>query len=185
MKFNSLALGAVCASVLFAGSAFAQQPVAAPVQVLDAAGHAAATTMVATVAAVDAKNRVVTLKGESGNEFAVQVGKSVKLSNIQPGDAVDATYVQATALDFQTGDGIRMAKKTLSGDGGNGMKRTTVISNVWAVDRANGDVTVLGPFGHLSAVHLRDPADLNGVKVGDQMKITYTQAIATAIVKKS
>lgn len=185
MKFNSLALSAVCASVLFAGSAIAQQPVAAPAQIIDAAARTEATTMVAAISAVDARNRVVTLKGPTGNEFAVHVAKSVKLSNIQAGDTVDATYVRATALDFQTGDGIRMAKRTVANDGVDAMKRTTVISNVWAVDRAHGDVTVLGPFGHLNAVHLQDPAELNGVKVGDQLKITYTQAIATALVKKS
>lgn len=185
MKFNSLALSAVCASVLFAGAAFAQQPANAPVQIIDAAGQATAVTVAATITAVDAKNRVVTLKSDAGNEFAVHVDTSVKLSNIHSGDTVDATYVRATALDFQTGDGIRMAKNTATAHGTDAINRTTVVSNVWAIDRANGDVTVLGPFGHLNAVHLRDPAVLNGVKVGDQMKITYTQAFATALVKKS
>lgn len=185
MKFNSLALSAVCAGVLFAGSALAQQPVSAPVQIIDAAGHASAVTIAATVTAIDAKNRVVTLRSEAGNEFGVRVDKAVNLARIQAGDTVDATYVRALALDFQTGDGIRMAKSTIAADGADAMKRTTVLSNVWAVDQAQGDVTVLGPFGHLNAVHMKDPAVLNGVKVGDQMKITYTQAIATAIVKKS
>lgn len=185
MKFNSLALAAVCGCMLFTGSAFAQQPANAPVQIIDAAGQASAVTIAATVTAVDAKNRVVTLKGDAGNEFGVHVDKSVNLSKIQSGDTVDATYVRSMALDFQTGDGIRMAKKTIAADGADAMKRTTVISNVWAIDQAHGDVTVLGPFGHLNAVHLKNPAELNGVKVGDQMKITYTQAFATALVKKS
>ena len=185
MKSRSLALSAVCASMLFAGSAFAQQAASAPVQIIDAAGQAAAVTMAATVTAVDAKNRVVTLKGEAGSEFGVHVDKSVNLGKIQSGDTVDATYVRAMAMDFQTGDGIRMARNTVAADGADAMNRTTVISNVWAIDAAHGDVTVLGPFGHLNAVHLKDPAALNGVKVGDQMKITYTQAFATALVKKS
>ena len=53
------------------------------------------------------------------------------------------------------------------------------------MDPAQGTVTVLGPYGHLSEVHLKDPAQLNGVKVGDQMKVTYTRAFATALVKKA
>jgi hypothetical protein len=114
------------------------------------------------------------------------------LSSIQVGDSVDTTYVQAEALDFQKGDGIRMAARTVTigGAGSSGMPeaqaldRTTLVTNIWALDPAQGSVTVLGPYGHLTQVHLKDPALLNGVKVGDQMKIVYTQAVATAVVKK-
>ncbi len=65
------------------------------------------------------------------------------------------------------------------------LERTTVVTNIWAIDEAKGNVTVLGPYGHLAEVHLKDPALLTGVKVGDQMKITYTQAVATEVVKKA
>lgn len=185
MKFKSFALSAVCASMLIAGSAFAQQPAHQPAHVVDASGKVAAVTASATIAAIDAKNRVVTLKGPQGNEFAVDVGAKVNLAGLQIGDTVDATYVRAVALDFQKGDGIRMDAKTMAVDGNAAMKRTTVVTNIWAMDAAQGTVTVLGPYGHLSEVQLKDPAQLNGVKVGDQMKITYTRAFATALVKKA
>jgi hypothetical protein len=196
MKSANLSLSALCAALAFAGAAIAQQPQPArtPMQVMDAGSIAKAVTVTATVAAVDMKNRVVTLKGPEGNEFAVAAGSAVKnLGKIQVGDMVDATYIQAVALDFQKGDGIRMSASTGAADtaGAGGMpgaaalKRTTVVTNIWAMKEAQGTVTVLGPYGQLTEVHLRDPSLLSGVKVGDQMKITYTQAVATAVVKKS
>jgi len=59
-----------------------------------------------------------------------------------------------------------------------------MVSNIWAIDQAKGTVTVRGPFGHFTEVKLKDPALLNGVKVGDQMKMTITQALATSVVRK-
>ncbi len=37
---------------------------------------------------------------------------------------------------------------------------------------------VRGPCGHFTEVFLKDPTLLSGVKVGDQMQITCTQAVA-------
>ncbi len=56
---------------------------------------------------------------------------------------VDATYIQSVALDFQTGNGIRMATSTAAVDraqvgqlpGGAAMKQTTLVSNIWAIDQ--------------------------------------------------
>jgi hypothetical protein len=195
MKSSHFALAALSAALTFAGPAVAQQPVTQkPMQMMGAGDMAKVVMITATVAAVDMKNRAITLKGPEGNEFAVTASSAVKnLGKIQVGDMVDATYMQAVALDFQKGDGIRMAESTAAADtagaghmpGAAAVKRTTVVTNIWAMNATAGTVTVLGPFGHLTEVHLTDPAQLAGVKVGDQMKITYTQAVATSVVKKS
>jgi len=195
MKSTHFALAALSAALAFATPALAQQPVTQkPMQVMGAGDMAKAVTITATVMAVDLKNREVTLKGPAGNEFAVAASGAVKnLAKVQVGDTVEATYIQAVALDFQKGDGIRMAESTGAADragaghmpGAAAVKQTTVVTNIWAMDPSAGTVTVLGPWGHLTEVHLKDPAQLAGVKVGDQMKITYTQAVATSVVKKS
>jgi hypothetical protein len=195
MKAAHYTLLALASALIFTAPAMAQPntPSAAP-KVLDVRDMMKEITISALVTAIDPKNRIVTLKGPEGNEFAVMVDPKVKnLAQVKVGDMVDATYIQSVALDFQPGNGIRMATSTTAVDraqvgqlpGRAAMKQTTMVSNIWAIDQAKGTVTVRGPFGHFTEVKLKDPAMLNGVKVGDQMKMTITQAIATSVVKKS
>jgi len=191
MKKVQVVASAVYLAFAAAGGAFAQQP-PAPAKVIDAASKGGAVAVTATVAAVDVKNRVVTLKGPEGNQFAVDVPAKISLAKVKVGDSVDISYIQAVALDFQKGDGIRMMSSTVATDhsaagalpAGAVMRQTTVVTNIWAMDAAKGTVTVLGPYGQLTEVHVKDPAQLQGVKVGDQMKITFTRALATALVDK-
>jgi hypothetical protein len=58
------------------------------------------------------------------------------------------------------------------------LRRITIVSNIWAVNPAKGTVLVRGPYGHFAEVKMKDPSMLGGVKVGDQMKVTYTDAVA-------
>lgn len=51
------------------------------------------------------------------------------------------------------------------------------VPDIWALNAQHGTVLVRGPFGHFAEVHLKDPAMLSGVKVGDQMQVIYTQAV--------
>ncbi|MDM0021407.1 hypothetical protein [Variovorax saccharolyticus] len=195
MKAAQYTVLALASALAFGAPALAQPstPSSTP-KVLDVRDLLKEVSISALVTAIDPKNRIVTLKGPEGNEFAVMVDARVKnLAQVKVGDMVDATYIQSVALDFQTGNGIRMASSTAAVDraqvgqlpGGAAMKQTTMVSNIWAIDQAKGTVMVRGPFGHFTEVKLKDPAMLNGVKVGDQMKMTITQAIATSIVRKS
>lgn len=195
MKAAHYTVLALASALAFTAPAMAQPstPSATP-KVLDVRDMMKEISISALVTAIDPKNRIVTLKGPEGNEFAVMVDPRVKnLAQVKVGDMVDATYIQSVALDFQKGDGIRMASSTTAVDraqvgqlpGAGAMKQTTMVSNIWAIDQAKGTVMVRGPFGHFTEVKLKDPAMLNGVKVGDQMKLTITQALATSVVKKS
>lgn len=195
MKTTRYAALALASALAFTAPAMAQPntPSANP-HVLDIQDMMKGINISALVTAIDPKNRIVTLKGPEGNEFAVMVDARVKnLAQVKVGDMVDVTYIQSVALDFQKGDGIRMATQTRAVDraqagqlpGGAAMKQTTMVSNIWAVNEAKGTVLVRGPFGHFTEVKLKDPAMLSGVKVGDQMKMTITQAIATSVVRKS
>src|SRR4030095_16260881 len=193
MKSSHSALVAIAAALAFTAPAIAQKPATKPMQ-MDAESMMKAVTISATVTAIDMKNRMVTLKGPEGNEFAVLVDPAVKnLAQVRVGDTVDATYIQSVALDFQKGDGIRMAMTTDAAasaragqkPGAAALTQVTLVTNIWALDAAKGTVVVRGPYGHFTEVKLKDPALLNGVKVGDQMKMTFTQAVATAVVKKT
>jgi len=41
----------------------------------------------------------------------------------------------------------------------------------------------MGPRGNTKTIVVRDPQKLNGVKVGDMVDITYTEAIAVEVDK--
>jgi hypothetical protein len=44
-------------------------------------------------------------------------------------------------------------------------------------------VTLKGPQGNSETVKVQDPKNLEGVKTGDLVDITYTQALAVALDK--
>lgn len=167
----------------------AQQPATAP-KVIDAAATMDAVRVTAVVEAIDLKNRIVTLKGPAGNVFSVVVDESVKnLPQVKVGDQLVVRYFEALVADFQKGDGIRSATvwddaakaKPGAKPGMAAASRVTMVTNIWAIDAARGTVLVRGPLGHFTEVKLKDKAMLTGVKVGDQMKITYTEAVAIGI----
>ena len=172
--------------------AHAQQPVTKPAQVKDIEAVTKVAKVTANVAAVDMKNRIVTLVGPEGNTFSVLAGPQVKnLAQVKVGDELVVEYFESVALDFQKGDGIRMATtfdnavgaKPGQKPGAVALRTVTLVSNVWSVNQTKSTVLVRGPYGHFSEVKLKDPAMLGGVKVGDQMKITFTEAVAIGITK--
>lgn len=55
-------------------------------------------TVVGTVTAIDAKNRMVTVRGPEGNELDLKVQDPAKLKNVKTGDLVKATYIEAMAI---------------------------------------------------------------------------------------
>jgi hypothetical protein len=182
-------VGAIAALGL-AAPALAQAPASKAVSVIDAEGVMNLVKVSAVVQAIDLKNRIVTLSGPDGNTFAVLVDDSVKnLAQVKVGDSLVVSYFESVALDFQKGDGIRSSTvwddsaraKAGAKPGAAALSRVTMVTNIWAVNQAKGKVTVRGPYGHFAEVKLKDPAMLTGVKVGDQMKVTFTQAVAIGI----
>lgn len=167
------------------------QTVKAP-QIEDLAARTGVVRATATVTAVDLNNRIVSFVGPEGNHFSVYVDEAVRnLPQVKVGDVLAVEYFESVVLDFQKGDGIRMATtfddsaraKAGSKPGAAALSTVTLVTNIWAMNPAKGLVTVRGPYGHFTEVRLKDPAMLSGVKVGDQMKLTYTQAVAVGIEK--
>lgn len=52
-----------------------------------------------------------------------------------------------------------------------------------AIDPKKTFVTLKGPQGKVVDVKVRDPKNLENVKVGDQVAITYTEALAISVEK--
>ena len=149
-------------------------------------------TVKATVEAIDLQNRVVTLKGPKGKVFDLKVGEEAKnLPQVKVGDEVVAKYYESIAVQVQKPGEVGGVAQTQAvaaakpGERPAGMvaNQITITATVEAIDPKKTFVTLKGPQGKVVDVRVRDPKNLENVKVGDQVAITYTEALAISVEK--
>jgi hypothetical protein len=148
-------------------------------------------TASATVEAINQKTRMVTLKGADGKSTTIQVDDSVQnLAQVKKGDRVVATYYESLAYNvMREGDakrGVTVAGAAGSAEPGEmpagvGARAITVTAKIKAIDKKHETVTLKGPRGNLKTVKVKNPANLDKVKVGDMVQITYTEALAISV----
>ncbi len=144
----------------------------------------------ATVQAIDLANRVVTLKGEKGNIFDLKVGEEAKnLPQVKVGDLVTVQYYESLAFEVtKPGQAVAAGATTGVASAKPGEKpagvaagQVTITATVEAIDAKNHYVTLKGPDGKAKEIKVKDPKNLVNVKVGDQVAITYTEALAISV----
>jgi hypothetical protein len=188
-------LVALCASLVLgtlAATAGAQDaPPRKTVEIADAKGGGTVVSVVGEVIAVDAANRIVSIKGPKGNIGDLRVDERARnLDQVKVGDRVRLTYRLGVAIALMKGgDGIREKvetegrARTPAGDkpGGEVVKTTTVVANVEAVNHKKKTATLKGPEGNLVDVRVSDPQVLKEVKVGDQVAAYVTESVALSV----
>jgi hypothetical protein len=150
------------------------------------------TAITAVVEAVDPDKRTVTLKGPRG-VVMLQVGPEVKnLDQVKVGDKVRAKYLESVALFVRkAGDappdaaqiqGVKVAPKGQKPMAA-AVDTVEVSARVEKIDYEKRLITLKGPEGNVKTLKV-DPAvkRLNEVKVGDDIVLRHTQAIAIGIV---
>jgi ribosomal 50S subunit-recycling heat shock protein len=150
-------------------------------------------TATATVLALDLTTRVATLKGPQGNVFDLKVGPEAKnLDQVKVGDDVVVTYYESVAYRLlKPGEApVPTTQTDLLETAGKGAKpgavagsRTTLTATVEALDLKAQTATLKGPNGKSVTVKAKDPKNLEAVKVGDEVVITYTEALAISVEK--
>jgi hypothetical protein len=179
---TSRIIAVIITLALIAGCAANQQPSGKMENVSEAR---------ATVTAIDAPKRLVTLKDKDGKETVVEAGPVVKnFDQIKVGDEVVVSYTEALAWQVKpasqgapgvsTQDQVQRAQPGEKPSGTIGSS-TTMTATITAIDLANDTVTITGPDGEPRTVKARNPANLRKVKVGDLIDITYTEALAVAV----
>jgi hypothetical protein len=147
-------------------------------------------TVTATVESIDLATRAVTLKGPDGQVMGLKVGEEVKnLPQVKVGDKVAVTYYESIAAQIikpGTGpaSGAQQAVATAKpGEkpAGAMVQQVTVVATIEAIDKATQYVTLKGPEGKTVEVKVNNPKNLEGVKVGDEVAITYTEALAISV----
>jgi Cu/Ag efflux protein CusF len=155
--------------------------------------EAVVTTIEATVEAVDHDARKVTLKGPEGKTVTIDVDEQVKnLPQVEVGDLVTVEYIEAVTIQvFAPGEvtpGTTVVTTAGSAEPGQkpagvAMEEITIVATIDAIDKANQLVTLKGAEGKVKTVKARNPANLEKVKVGDKVMITYTEAIGISVTE--
>jgi hypothetical protein len=194
MNLKSIFVLPLIAAAL-AASALAQQPGATGgVAIRSEPGKAALVSTVqvsAQVVGIDKTARTVTLKGPKGDSVDVVAGDEVKnFDQIQLGDFVVVRYVEALELELRktktaAGEPIvrEEAAKAQSGErpavvGG---RQVSAIAEVTAVDPKRSTITLKGPRGNVVTLDVHNPEQFKVVKKGDQVDVTYTEALALSV----
>ena len=61
------------------------------------------------------------------------------------------------------------------------MREVTAIADVTAVDPKKSTITLKGPRGNVVTLDVKNPDQFKVVKVGDQVEVTYTEALALSV----
>ena len=144
----------------------------------------------ATIMAIDAATRAITLKGPKGNEVVVTAGPEVKnFAQLKVGDQVNFEYIESLALELKKGGGAPVAATVKEGaasakpgerPAGVGGRQVTVVADVVDVNAETQVVTLKGPQRTVE-LKVRDPEQFKLIKKGDQVQATYTEAMAIVV----
>jgi hypothetical protein len=147
----------------------------------------------ATVEKIDYEKRVATLKGPTGDMIDIKVDKAAKnLDQVKVGDQVIAEYVETMAIFVRKSNEpagateaamVEVAPKGKK-PAGIVVNTTEVTATVEAIDYHNRTVTLKGPSGKMATMNV-DPRvkKFKQVKVGDELVVRYTEAIAIKVQK--
>ena len=182
---------AVLLTVLGAAAAWAQ---ATPAQdsTIAGRGFAEVAQWKGTVVAINPETRWVVLQGPRGNLHTFQVNEDIpNLNKVMVGDTVTATYVESIAIYLRQSSEPTAAATanvtTVKPKGRPAVTRVAVTEarvKVTAVDQAARTLTVTGPLGNVVTYNV-DPAvkAFSKVKIGDDIVVRYTEAIAIEVTK--
>ena len=154
-------------------------------------GEARLVTVRGTVEAIDKEKQTVTLKGPK-KTLTVKVRDPQKLDAIKVGDPVIGKYYESLMIELKkpgegtpgvTAEKATAASKPGEVPAGAIGQQVTVTATIVAVDKKAGTVTIKGPEGNTVTVKARDPKNLAKVKAGDNVDITYTEALAISLDK--
>ena len=149
-------------------------------------------TFTSTVKAIDQKTRVVTLLGKGGEEVTFTADKRIKnLPQLKVGDEVTVTLVETLkARVLKPGEPAPLGTKRDSSlataplgakPAGTATTDVHVVATVAAIDVPNMVVTLKGANGETWPVKARSKANIQKLKVGDNIDIRSSKSLAVKV----
>jgi hypothetical protein len=151
----------------------------------------------ATVEAIDVNTRMVVLRESDGTEFALVVDPEVRnLDQVKVGDRVVTRYRESLGAQLRkrgdgSGDTQAPAVSTTAARAADGAKPSVTASTqtsqtvrITNVDAKNHIVSFYGSDGLARVLPVRSPQGqefIAGLKPGDEVELTYTEAVAMSV----
>lgn len=151
-----------------------------------------ADQLVSKVISVDAKNHIVVLTGDKGQEVSVQLTDKAKdLANLKAGDSVQATVIHSIVAKLDTdidksaptitsSEELSQATKDNPTPNMNAVRQVNVQLKITHIDLKDHRITFSGPEGRNKTVDVKDPAmqkHLKELKVDQTVMVTYTDIL--------
>jgi len=144
------------------------------------------TTVTATVQAVEQQTRTLTLKKSDGTFVTLVVPTTyTRFPGIKVGDTVTARYYDNVVfrklnpgekpVDSESG---AITKADGTRPSGTAAVQRTITTKITAIDEKIPSITFSGPNGWVYSSHVQDRNALKAVKVGDQVNVTWTEAVS-------
>ncbi len=146
-------------------------------------------TVTATIEAIDKTSRVVTLKGPEGNSIDVKAPNQMEgFDSLKVGDEITATYFAAVMIRARkpgdpasTGEPATTVRRTERTPGSETRQERTFTVTVETVDVKTPSVRVKGPLGRSLTLAVSEPKQLESLKAGDTVDLTYYESLLVKI----
>jgi len=178
MKLN---MTAVALAMLCAAPALAQKPVV----------QTESIERTATIEAISHDTREITLKSQDGKMETVVAGPEIKrFGELKVGDTVTFRYYESTAFSIRKAgqpapvppaSDTAMVRGTGAKPGGTISQQQTATVTIKAIDLKVPSVTVVTDEKKTVTFRIADVKNIEGLKVGDKVDITYTEAVMISV----
>lgn len=144
----------------------------------------------ATIVTIDHAKRIVTLKDAEGNVEDVQAGPEVKRFNeLKVGDTVTFSYHAAVVYQvLKPGTTAPAVQESVSTVRGQGPKPSGAVTQqhqatvtIEAIDPAIPSIKIRTADGRALSATVEDRKNLEGLKVGDKVTVTFTEALMVTV----
>jgi len=151
---------------------------------------ATSVTETVTITQIDSTTRRVTVRDEKGEEETILAGPEVKRFNeLKVGQKVQLRYYESLVFAVHppksapkpTSATVDLVPSTGTPGVTASVQAVTTVS-VTAVDQKAGTITVRTDDGRTVSRKVDNPKNLEGVKVGQQIDITYTEAVMLEVL---
>ena len=148
-----------------------------------------AVTVTATIEAIEAKTRTLTVKNTDGTyETIVAPAAMARFNELKVGDRITARYYENLVIRLKKPgeaavdvDSAALTRGAGSGPAATAATQRTMTVTVTAKDAAKMSATVKGPNGYVYSRRVADKKAFDTLKVGDQLDMTWTDALLISV----